>query len=84
MRVELVLEGDHDDVHAAPGAITDVRGDLENEGECVGVKVNYFYVSLRSLTLGHKLAFDDKLTFPMLVLSNAASISSSTKKGAGW
>lgn len=28
VRVELVLEGDNDDVHAAPSAVTDVGGDL--------------------------------------------------------
>ena len=27
--VELILEGDNDDIHAAPGAVTDVGGDLE-------------------------------------------------------
>ena len=31
--VELVLEGDHDDVHSSASAVTDIRGDLAKD-EC--------------------------------------------------
>lgn len=73
--VKLLLQGDDDGLEVLHRLVFDVVGHLEEKAEHQTCHLHHNALKSFHATLIQ--------TFPMLVLSRAASISSRTKKGAG-
>jgi len=73
-RVELFLQGDHNDLAAFSGHHPEKSCDL---------KGNNVFLSWQIISKQRNQDIEAGLTLPMFVLSRAASTSSSTKNGAG-